>query len=249
MVWLVGGLGPRGLALSAVFTVLVFAATLIAIETPITGGYFNLGESMVYTAAILGGPMVGMIAGGLGSSLADVYLGYQQYAPGTLVIKAFEGFIVGSLYRVLARYARISWFTPVLALVVGVGILVAGMVIYGGVYGGETILNLWGKTFSFKIPGIMWTILAVIVALVIIYAGRESGYTAAMVVGMLLGGLEMVAGYFLYEAIILGYGISAAAEIPVNIGQMLVGSVIAVFVVSSVVKAYGGAVEGAGWRE
>ncbi|MCE4620798.1 MAG: ECF transporter S component, partial [Desulfurococcales archaeon] len=72
---------------SAVFIALVFAATLIAVSTPVTNGYFNLGESMVYTAALLGGTLVGTIAGGIGSAMADLYLGYSHYAPGTLIIK------------------------------------------------------------------------------------------------------------------------------------------------------------------
>jgi len=35
----------------------------------------------------------------------------------------------------------------------------------------------------------------------------------------------MVAGYFLYEQLILGY--AAAAEVPFNIGQVLIGIAIA----------------------
>lgn len=234
-------LGPRRLALAAVFTSLVFAATLISVSTPITGGYFNLGESMVYTAAIIGGPVVGAIAGGLGSSLADLYLGYSQYAPGTLVIKGVEGLLAGLIFERLRRHTGIKGFTPILALIVGLGILVAGMVIYGGMYGGSTQLELWGRTYEIRVPGPVWLLISAIVALAIIYAGERRGpEAAAMVVSMLLPGMVMVAGYFLYEAIVLGYGISAAAEIPVNIGQALVGATIAFIVVNTVREAQGG---------
>ncbi|MCE4610047.1 MAG: ECF transporter S component, partial [Desulfurococcales archaeon] len=88
---------------SAVFAALVLAATMISVYTPITEGYFNLGESMVYTAAILGGPYVGLIAGGIGSALADIILGYSHYAPGTLVIKAIEGYLAGWIFLKLSR--------------------------------------------------------------------------------------------------------------------------------------------------
>ena len=44
----------------------------------------------------------------------------------------------------------------------------------------------------------------------------------------MIGGLEMVAGYFLYEQFVLGYAFAAAlAEVPLNISQMLVGLIVA----------------------
>jgi len=233
----------RDIVLASVFSTLVFAATLISVSTPITKGYFNLGESMVYTAAILGGPIVGSIAGGLGSSLADIYLGYGDYAPGTLVIKGVEGLIVGALFRLLSRIPGDKWrsYSIVLALIAGAGISIAGLVLYGGLYGGDTELVLWGKTYELVIPASAWIVLGIIVALVIIYTSfRVESLIAGAVLSMMLGGLEMVAGYFIYEYAVLGYGISAAAEIPVNIGQVLVGTVISVFIVSTVYRAGAG---------
>jgi len=52
---------------------------------------------MVCITALLFGPIVGGNAGGLGSMLADLILGYAHYAPATLVIKGFEGLVVGFL--------------------------------------------------------------------------------------------------------------------------------------------------------
>ena len=51
-------------ALSATFTALVFVATAIFnLAITATNGYFNFGESMVYLAALVGGPLVGLVAG------------------------------------------------------------------------------------------------------------------------------------------------------------------------------------------
>ncbi len=198
---------------------------------------------MVYTAAIIGGPVVGAVAGGLGSSLADIYLGYGDYAPGTLIIKGVEGFLVGLLFKALSRIPRDKWkrYSIILALITGAGISVAGLILYGGLYGGNTELVLWGKTYKFTIPAPAWVMLGVIVTIVIIYTSfRVESLIAGAVLSMMLGGLEMVAGYFIYEYAILGYGISAAAEIPINIGQALVGTVISVFIVSTVYRAGAG---------
>ncbi|UCC28655.1 MAG: ECF transporter S component, partial [Candidatus Bathyarchaeota archaeon] len=60
------------LSIGAVFTSLVFIATVIfSIYVPLTQGFFNIGESMVYATALLFGPLVGGFAGGVGAALAD----------------------------------------------------------------------------------------------------------------------------------------------------------------------------------
>jgi len=128
----------------ATFTALVFAATsVIVVETPATKGFFNLGETMVYTAALLGGIVVGTIAGGLGSALADLYLGYPHYAPGTLIIKGIEGFIVAYLSSRFRRLNIAQWkVVSVISAIIAFG-LVAGLgYTY---YRGETILYFLGS--------------------------------------------------------------------------------------------------------
>jgi uncharacterized membrane protein len=70
------------IALTVVFTALVTAATMVlSVYFPLTRGYFNLGETMVYLSALVGGPFVGAFAGGVGSALADILLGYNAFAP------------------------------------------------------------------------------------------------------------------------------------------------------------------------
>ena len=67
---------PLGLALTAISTALVAVATIVfSFYVPQTRGFFNTGETMVFTAAILFGPVIGAFAGGVGSMLADVLLG------------------------------------------------------------------------------------------------------------------------------------------------------------------------------
>jgi uncharacterized membrane protein len=46
-----------------VYTVITFIATvLLVVETPATGGYFNLGEAAIYTIAYLSPPTIAAIA-------------------------------------------------------------------------------------------------------------------------------------------------------------------------------------------
>jgi len=68
---------------------------VISIPFPPTRGYFNLGDAMVMLSGLLFGARLGGIAGGVGSALADVLLGYPYFAPMTLFIKGTEGFLTG----------------------------------------------------------------------------------------------------------------------------------------------------------
>jgi uncharacterized membrane protein len=90
----------RRLSLMALFSALVAVATLVfRIPIPITKGYFNLGDTVIFIAAALLGPVYGMVCGGVGSALADVIGGYAHFALPTLIIKGLEGLIAGWLIR------------------------------------------------------------------------------------------------------------------------------------------------------
>ncbi|MDP6777393.1 MAG: ECF transporter S component [Candidatus Latescibacteria bacterium] len=93
-------MAPRRLTLNALLVALTVAATLvIRVPTPATQGYINLGDAVIFAAALLFGPRTGLLAGGLGSALADLLGGYVHWAPFTLVIKGLEGALVGLIFR------------------------------------------------------------------------------------------------------------------------------------------------------
>jgi uncharacterized membrane protein len=50
---------------------------------------------MIFVSALTFGPIVGGLAGSIGSSIADVVSGYGYFAPFTFVIKGVEGGIAG----------------------------------------------------------------------------------------------------------------------------------------------------------
>lgn len=87
----------RNLVFMALFAALTTVATISG-KIPIPNGYFNLGEIMIYTAALTLGPVVGGVAGALGGAIADIFGGYMiPWAPITFVLKGLEGYIVGKL--------------------------------------------------------------------------------------------------------------------------------------------------------
>jgi uncharacterized membrane protein len=236
----------KTLASAAVFTAFVAAATMaFSLSIPVTSGYFNIGEIMVYTAALLMGPYVGAFAGGVGSMISDLSLGFPSYAPGTLVIKGIEGFVVGFLSsRALSNLPRSAWRGTTVLL----GAVVGGLVVWLGVsyLSGGYQLSLGFPIgpqagLSFSVPSIFWVIVGALALVSIIAVGfradEKVGWTALSV---LAGGSEMVLGYFLYESVVLRLGVvSAAGEVPFNITQAVVGLLVAVPLVRSIRRVSG----------
>lgn len=92
------------ISLIAIMSALVTVGTLIIrIPNPM-GGYFNLGDVMIFVASLLFNPIIGGAAGGLGSALADI-IGFPAFVIPTLAIKGLEGLLAGfisnrkSVYR------------------------------------------------------------------------------------------------------------------------------------------------------
>lgn len=88
------------IAIYGVLMALTTVATMvISIPSIATKGYINLGDGIVLLSGLVLGPAGGFIVGGLGSTLADILLGYAYYAPFTLAIKGLEGFLGVFLYN------------------------------------------------------------------------------------------------------------------------------------------------------
>jgi len=228
----------RQVVLSSIFTAIVFVFTSIfTITTPPTRGFFNFGEIGVYLSALIGGPVVGAVAGGIGSALADVFLGYAHYAPGTLVIKGLEGFIVGYLFQKLKELSKEQ---------IRVVTLIASLAVFGFITGfgykgirvtlgssGENVFGWNMGVINLDIPGGVFIFIALLLATLIFYLGWYKGLEGLMILACAVGGLEMVLGYFLYQIFVLNYGfINALAEIPVNITQMLIGLSVAIPIIN-----------------
>jgi len=194
----------RDIALTGLMTAMVLVITrAFVLPIPQTKGFFNLGEAGVYMAAVLFGPAVGALAGGIGSALADLTLGYAQYAPFTLVIKGVEGALVGLIARAGGRQA---W---------AIGLV-------GGAAAAVWLMTL--EAASVRVAA--GVLLAAALGGLALLARRQGSRAAARMAGMISGGLVMVAGYFIAQAYVLGVGPAAAlVEVPYNLVQVTVGVV------------------------
>jgi uncharacterized membrane protein len=96
----------RILVMAAMSAALTMVATMvIKIPTP-TMGYVHLGDCFVLLSGFLFGPLIGGIAAGMGSMLADILGGYVLWAPGTFVIKYITAFMAGLVFNRLSKNSK-----------------------------------------------------------------------------------------------------------------------------------------------
>lgn len=126
-------LTPRlilSLSIIGVFSALICVLTMvISIPIPATQGFINIGDAGVMICGMLFGPIIGGFSGGIGSALADIFLVYTIYAPGTLIIKGLEGFLVGIIANPKKFYKKIN-YRDILAVLAGGFTMVIGYFLY-----------------------------------------------------------------------------------------------------------------------
>lgn len=97
----------KKIALTAAMTALCAVATYaIAIPFPLGMGYFNLGDVIVLLSGWLLGPLYGGLAAGIGSMLADLFLGFTAYMPATFLIKGGVSVAGWGLYLLCKKLIR-----------------------------------------------------------------------------------------------------------------------------------------------
>jgi len=114
-----------------VFAALIAAVTCVAtlvihIPSPLNG-YINLGDCFVLLSGWILGPVYGFLAAGIGSALADLFLGYAVYAPATFVIK---GLVALAAYLLIKAFGKIK-YKSVAYILSGI---IAELVMIGGYY-------------------------------------------------------------------------------------------------------------------
>jgi hypothetical protein len=103
-----------------------------------------------------------------------------------------------------------------------------GLTYYIGIFG------------NFVTEKLFWVVVATLLGISIAYFGiSRKSVVNWQIVSIICGGIEMVIGYYLYETLILPrvvpeWEIIAIVEVPFNIGQALIGLIIAMPIVKTV---------------
>ena len=85
------------MCITAVFMALTCVATMV-VQIPIPLGYAHLGDSVILICAFFFGPVVGALAGGIGSAMADILTGFAVWAVPTIIIKTIMPIIACAIF-------------------------------------------------------------------------------------------------------------------------------------------------------
>lgn len=137
------GIDVRTIAITGIMIAVVAVFTRFVV-VPIGTGFFNFSDVAIYFAAFAFGPWIGFAAGGVGAALADISLGYSQFAILTFFAHGLEGLVAGYL----------GWEGSPIACLVGKGDVrlrmllgwLAGTVVMVGLYflGESAVPAMWG---------------------------------------------------------------------------------------------------------
>lgn len=156
-----------GLMIAVVFVLTRFTTISFTI------GYFNLGDiGIILTGYVLGG-FSGMLAGGIGASLADLSSGFIIFAPVTLIVKGIEGYLLGIL---LNKYKlKIKPFVSIA--------LCMGFMLVGYFIAEAFILGLFDKTFGIAVAlsDSLSTLFQAVISLIVGYAIISSSFVKKLV--------------------------------------------------------------------
>jgi uncharacterized membrane protein len=109
----------RRVAVLAVSIAMVAALiSVVPVPIPATGGFTHPGAIAEVLVALAFGPLVGLVAAGVGAATADLLLGFGSFAPLSLVAHGALGLLVGLLgWRKSTRAMLAGWILGGLALV------------------------------------------------------------------------------------------------------------------------------------
>jgi len=239
----------RRITYGGLMTSLVFVATAIIphIPIPFTEGYIHAGDSMIFVAAIILGWRYGAIAGGLGSAMADLFLGYSHWALPTLIIKGIMGAIVGFM---ACEYKKknINIFRRIISIIIGGGWILIGVSLKKilGTKLNANNANLINDLINeFELSNIdqlidlveyvqislsiaIISVPLVVLILYLIFNKKDNKlFNFSSLSGMTLAGVWMVVGYYIAGGILQGNMLSPIFSIPSNFIQFVGGAVIA----------------------
>ena len=121
--------------MTAVCMALTCIATML-IQIP------HLGDSVILITAYLFGPVVGALAGGIGSAMADILTGYPVWAVPTLLIKTIMPLIACYIFQNKVSRKPVISVRVLVGAVVTLLFMTAGYVFFGGILYGSWALGL-----------------------------------------------------------------------------------------------------------
>lgn len=132
------------MCVTAVFMALTCVATMV-VQIPIPLGYAHLGDSVILICAFFFGPVVGALAGGIGSAMADILTGFAVWAVPTLIIKTIMPIIACAIFgNMKGKFDRCKLISVkgIVGAVVTLLFMTLGYVVFGAIIAGSFAAGL-----------------------------------------------------------------------------------------------------------
>lgn len=148
---------------ASMFAALCCIATFLKVPmvTP-TSGYVNLGDTVIVMTAFVLSPVYAALAAGIGSMLADILMGYAQYAPGTFAIKALMALVAGLFLCAVKKPAEKNKLLSLIFIIISA--VCAEIIMVGGYFLFEAYLLGYGVAGAFGsvLPNVFQSVAGVV---------------------------------------------------------------------------------------
>ena len=133
----------KKIIISSMFAALCCVATMIIkIPSPLKG-YINLGDAIVLLCGWILSPTFGFYAAGIGSALADFFLGYAVYVPATFVIKGIMAIVAYYGFKIVNNKFGNTISRIISGIITEITMILGYYVFEGLLYGfAESLVNI-----------------------------------------------------------------------------------------------------------
>jgi uncharacterized membrane protein len=229
--------------------IIAISTMIIAIPVPFTNGYIHLGDSMIFLSVLIFGWRYGAIAAGVGSALADLFLGYVHWAPWTLCVKGIMALLMGLMIEKSMKNRRnvVVSIAAISAFWVAFHFAVNWIIRYEATHNPANLLSdeivdvsalgafLQSMQSQLMLVALLIPVFLIVIALVL---KKKENYTIPIweILGMTLAGLWMVFGYYIAGGILYGNFAVSAFSIPMNVLQFILGFLVAALITAALSK-------------
>ncbi|HZK01298.1 MAG TPA: ECF transporter S component [Anaerovoracaceae bacterium] len=229
--------------------IIAVSTMIIAIPVPFTNGYIHLGDSMIFLSVLILGWRNGAVAAGVGSALADLFLGYVHWAPWTFIIKGIMALLMGFAIEKAMKNRRntVLAVASTVVLWISFNFVVNRIIIYEAEHNPAELLSdeipdvsslgafLNSVQSQLMLAALLIPVFLIIIAFVI---KKKEHYTISLcgILGMTLSGLFMVFGYYIAGGILYGNFAVSAFSIPMNMIQFVMGFLVAALIGAALSK-------------
>ncbi|MTI49650.1 MAG: ECF transporter S component [Firmicutes bacterium] len=158
----------KDIVVSGLLIALVFISTyFIQFHLPLSlnsGGLVHLGNTMLFSIAIVFGKKKGAVAGAFGMGLFDIIAGWALWAPCTFIVRGVQGYLIGLIANGNDRKGNsVVW--NIVAISISSAWMIAGYFIYN-----IALYQNWAAALS-SIPGdVLQTVIGIILGLPLVSA-------------------------------------------------------------------------------